>query len=256
MVVLPRGESHVLSDRPGSATKEILELLSKRRPTDAGPLAHGGGGARATLLCGRFEVDGSQTHPLLSMLPPVLILRGEGGQAGPWLEATLDLLAQESAALRTGSEAVLARITDILFVQTIRAFLDSSEPKTSGWLRGLTDAQIAAALAAIHREPERDWTVDELASVAAMSRSTFCERFRSLVGEPPGKYLTRWRMHLAAAALRDGADSLKELAKRVGYQDEGALSKAFRRRFGVSPGRYRRAPAQVKSPSPDARRSG
>jgi AraC-like DNA-binding protein len=179
----------------------------------------------------------------MSMLPPAIVLRNEKGSADSWVESTLEMLSHESSRRAPGAEAVIARATDILFVQAIRVCLAGADERVRGWLRGLSDARIASALAAIHRRPADPWTVDDLASTAAMSRSAFCERFRGLVGEPPHKYLTRWRIQTAADALHDRETSLAELAERAGFQDEAAFSRAFKRYIGMSPRAYRRSRA-------------
>jgi AraC family transcriptional regulator, alkane utilization regulator len=252
LVVLPRGDAHILSDAPRRRADDLAQVLACRAPGEHGPLVRGGGGAPSTLLCGHFGFARDELHPLLSMLPPVLVLRGDDGRAGPWLEGTLELLARESAADRPGAAAVLARATDILFVQTIRAYLDSAEAPPPGWLGGLKDPHVAAALAVIHREPGAALDVEVLARAAGQSRSAFCARFRDLVGEPPHKYLLRWRMHSAASRLRDGGPSLQELAAQVGFADEASFSKAFKRHLGVSPGAFRRRHAGSQATQPGA----
>jgi len=240
-VVFPGGLAHAFSDHPRGKAEPIEEVLKRQCARCGVPLVYGGGGAPTTLLCGHFEFARNAVHPLLSMLPPVMHLRGEDGRASPQLEATLELLARESAVTRPGTSAVIARAADILFVQLIRTYLEAES--CEGWLRGLRDPTISLALAAIHQAPERDWTLDELAKAAGLSRSAFCARFNELVGEPPYRYLTRWRIHRASELLQGGGLGLKQIAERVGFGDEAAFSKAFKRHVGMAPAAWRRASA-------------
>jgi AraC-like DNA-binding protein len=247
-VVFPQGDAHSIADAPDRPTEELMEILGRQDVAAGKAMVYGGGGAVTTLLCGNFKLEQGELHPLLSMLPRVMVVRGEDGRATHWLEPTLEMLAHETCSQRPGSEAVLARMTDVLFVQTIRAHLDTEEAKRSGWLRGLTDARIAAVLAAIHTQPEKAWNVDALARVAAMSRTSFCQRFRSLVGQSPHQYLTRWRLQMAATSLRERDQGIKALAASVGFPDEMAFNKVFKRHLGVPPGVYRRR-ALAQSPA-------
>ncbi len=239
-VVFPSGGSHIVSDELRRHAEDIEDVIPKI--PESGPLVLGGGGAPVTLLCGHFGFSSSDLHPLLSMLPPFLHIPGDDGRASPQFEATLELLAREAAQPRPGAAAVIERASDILFVQLIRSYLE--QPNTNqkeGWLRGLKDKAIARSLAAMHKSPERDWNVVSLASEAGMSRSSFCGRFTELVGEAPHRYLTRWRIHCAAVLLRGHPLALKEVAARVGFGDEVAFSKAFKRHVGLPPAAYRRA---------------
>jgi AraC-like DNA-binding protein len=238
-VVFPTGGGHIVSDELRRHAEDINGVIE--RIPESGPLVYGGGGAPTTLLCGHFCFAPTDLHPVLSMLPPFVHIPGDDGRASPQFEATLELLAREAALPRPGSAAVIARASDILFVQLIRAYLE--QPGTSqqeGWLRGLKEPAIARALAAMHQSPERDWSVETLAAEAGMSRSAFCARFSELVGESPHRYLTRWRMHCAAVLLRGQGLGLKEVAERVGFGDEVAFSKAFKRHVGMPPAAYRR----------------
>ncbi len=240
MVVLPLGDAHILADAPQRPARDVCELMKSHDGSGAPPLlAVGGGGASVVLLCGTFHLGQGDSVPLLACLPRVMIVRGSDGRARPWLEATLAIMSHESACARAGSRAVLERATDILFVQTIRTYLEQQDLSGRGWLRGMGDTQIASAMAAIHARPGHAWTASLLALEAGMSRSSFCERFRELVGEPPRRYLARWRMQVAAAALRNGSKQVKQLAERVGFSDDAAFGKAFKSHFGVTPGAYR-----------------
>jgi AraC-like DNA-binding protein len=163
-----------------------------------------------------------------------------GSRSGEWLDPLLKLLASEAREPRQGSATVMSRLTDVIFVEALRVWLDAQPSGEGGWLGALRDPQIGRALARAHSEPQRDWSVAALAAEVGMSRSPFAARFKELVGEPPLAYLTRWRMELVAGLMRSGKPTLSDMAERVGYDSEAAFSKAFKRHFGLSPRAYRR----------------
>jgi AraC family transcriptional regulator, alkane utilization regulator len=238
LFVLPHGNAHVLRDSPDTPVRPISEL---RCETGERVVRYGGGGSATTLVCGAFRFQDRQSNPLLNVLPPLVLVRGEEGRAVHWLEPTLQFIASESNSQRPGAQTVISRLVDILFIQIVRAHLAAASGASSGWLRALGEPQIGAALSLIHESPAEAWTVASLAHRAGMSRSTFAGRFTELVGEPPLHYLTRWRMQKAAGLLREGRATLAEIADRVGYESEAAFSKAFKRWLGSSPGAYRKA---------------
>jgi len=237
-VMFPHGSAHVLRDAPGSRPVNIEKLLSSCDSSNKS-LSYGGGGALTTLVCGWFEFEGRETNPLISSLPAVIHIKGEEGRAVPWLETTLQYLASETALTLPGAETVIGHLTDISFIQAVRAYISSAGERKKGLVRAISDPQIGQALAFVHNAPQESWTVASLALRVGMSRAGFAARFRELVGEPPMQYLTRWRMHKAAGMLRSGPESLTEIAGRIGYEAEAAFSKAFKRWAGHAPGAYR-----------------
>ncbi|HEY4102909.1 MAG TPA: AraC family transcriptional regulator [Polyangiaceae bacterium] len=241
IVALPHGHAHSLVDDAEIAAQALEELLVCRPRGDNSVLRVGGGGQSATIVSGRFRFEDRKNNPLLSVLPPVITLKGEMGKSVRWLEPTLKFIACEAQSGRPGSQTVIARLADVLFIQIVRGHLATLPANGSGWLGALSDTQIGAALGFIHQSPEQDWTVQSLAAKVAMSRSAFASRFMRLVGEPPLSYVTRWRMQKAASMLRDGKRTLAEVAAQVGYDSEAAFSKAFKRAVGSAPGAYRRA---------------
>jgi len=243
LVVLPHGGGHQLADAPGRGAVALESLLQPRPGGACSIIRHGGDGPETWMICGSFRFRRRRGHPLLSLLPPVLQLRSSGGRAPEWLEATLRQIAAESRDPRPGSRAVISRLTDVLFIQVVRAWIDARPEGKGSWLDGLRDARIAAALGLIHQQPERAWTVAALAAQVGMSRSPFAARFSRLVGEPPLGYLSAWRVQVAADLLRSERMSLAEVAMRVGYESEAAFGKAFKRRLGISPGAWRRQAA-------------
>jgi AraC-like DNA-binding protein len=239
LVVLPHGGGHQIADAPGAPTTPLASLLSDGEPGACRRLRYGGGGARTTLICGAFTFQGDTGHPLLARLPAVPHLPRATDHAA-WLEPLLRVLAAETAAPRPGSETVINRVVDIVFVQALRAWLDTAGDADAGWLGALRDPQIGSALQRLHEAPDESWTVASLAAEVGLSRSSLAARFAALVGEPPVAYLARWRLSLAARALEAENRSLAQIARRVGYASEVAFSRAFRRHFGVAPGTYRR----------------
>jgi AraC family transcriptional regulator, alkane utilization regulator len=240
MVVFPHGAGHELADTPDRLAEDLFAVLARRGAAEGTPLAYGGGGAPVTLLCGHFGFERAGLHPLLEALPPLIVLRGEDGRASSWIEPVLEILARESGQERAGSQAVIARATDVLFVQAVRSVLEQPGECCQGWLQGLRHPRLARALAEMHRHPDRELPVERLARLAGMSRSAFCALFAEQVGETPHRYLTRWRMHRAAALLRDTSLGLPELAGQVGFSDEASFSRSFKRQMGVPPATYRR----------------
>jgi AraC-like DNA-binding protein len=239
LLIVPHGQGHVLSDSPHTKPVPMLRLL-KGSQAARHLMQHGGGGAPTQMLCGSFRFESRGQHPLLSVLPPLLHIKSGHGQMAEWLQMTLRLLTTEMQNSRPGSETLVTRLLDIIFVQALRTWIESLPPEQNGWLSALRDPKIGTALGLMHREPQRTWSVESLASEVAMSRSPFAARFTALVGEPPLAYLTGWRMHLAETLLmRDGLN-VSEVAGRIGYESEAAFSKAFKRYFGQSPLAHRR----------------
>ncbi len=245
LVVLPTGRRHWMRDDPRTPAPELEEILATTPLDDHRRLRYGGGDARAGLLCGGFVLDGAHAHPIMRALPPVLHVRGIEGRPVPWLAATLALLRAETASNAPGAEEVVSRLADALLTQALRAALVELRTSTGAAVLALRDPAIAAAIALIHNQPERAWTVGELATEIALSRSAFSARFRQLVGESPKRYVTRTRLAHAASLLHKTGAPLAEIAARAGYATEFSFSKAFKRTFGLAPGAYRGEPGAV-----------
>ncbi|MFM0441112.1 AraC family transcriptional regulator [Paraburkholderia strydomiana] len=242
-VLLPHGDEHVMS----SCLDEepvLFDLLMANKGIDPRfdtPLqfSAGGGGDVSDLYTGIVVYRDVVRSPLFSVLPRLIHVRANDPAVAPWLVTTLKSFIQESMSCEPGWAIAAARLADVLFVQLLRAHLLSSA-NHMGWLRGLTDPQIGRAMASIHREPRRDWSVGSLAVEAGMSRSRFSERFSALVGETPIGHLTAYRMHLASGRLADRNRKLIEIAESVGYASEKAFARAFHRWAGMPPKRYAR----------------
>jgi AraC-like DNA-binding protein len=239
LVVLPHGRGHRLLDTPQSKVVPILVAVAGLPEVPLGLVRFGGGGARTDLLCGRFRFDTRLAGSILAGLPPVIHVRGMHGRPAEWLELTLRFLRSEAHSTAPGRSITLSRLVDLLFVEAIRHWLATNEGRPLGWMGALRDPRIGAALVEIHAQPSRDWGVESLAAEVGMSRSSFAQHFAELVGEPPSKYLTRWRMYLAARLLRAPGATIAQVAERVGYDSEAAFSRVFKRYMRVAPAAFR-----------------
>lgn len=253
LTLMPHGAPHRFSSSLGVPPVPLFDIPVAKLSDRYELMRHGGGGELTQVTYGVMRFDHAAAGPLLASLPRMLQLDSWDGEAGIWLQSTLRLIAREGAELRPGGETVMTRLADILVIQVIRAWLESSPEAHTGWLAALRDDRIGRAIAALHRAPNRAWTLGDLASEAGMSRSAFSARFTGLVGESAMHYLARWRLQLARMALRDGQQSLAALARRSGYRSEAAFSRAFRRLFGVPPGSIRRHAQEATGPASQPR---
>jgi AraC-like DNA-binding protein len=248
VALVTQGAGHRLHSDPSAPAPDILDLPREEVSERYEVLRHGGGGAPTKMMCGAVRFDHPAARNLLALLPEVIFLDAAGAPDVISMQGTLALIAAETRHLRPGGEAVITRLADVLIIQAIRLWIETDPRAQTGWLGALRDPQIGRALALIHGDPGRAWTVGALADEVAMSRSAFAARFTQLVGEPVMEYLTRWRMRVAVNALQDEQATVGELAYRLGYQSEAAFARAFKRVIGVAPGAVKRgadAPAMV-----------
>src|SRR5918998_361587 len=222
LALVPHGEGHVLRGEPGAPAPGILELEREAVSDRYEILRHGGGGAPTGLICGAVRFAHPAAGNLIDILPATIRVEASSSPRLEWMQSTLRLIASEACELRPGGEAVITRLGDILVIQAIRAWMESDPAAQRGWLGALQDPQIGRAISNIHRDPARNWTVASLAHELVMS------------------YVTRWRMHVAVAALKEEGATVGQLADRLGYRSEAAFSRAFKRVIGVSPGTIRR----------------
>jgi len=239
VVLLPTGLAYILASAPGAATVPFDHLAAEHALAAGQDLRLGAGPGQTRILCASYHQDPAVTVPLLTLLPDMLHIPAR--QAGADLDTTLRLLAGEISRPQPGASAVLDRIVDILLVQLLRAWLDTAAApdRAASWLSALTDPIAGPALAALHTQPGRDWTIPSLATAIGVSRATLARRFPAQVGCTPAAYLTRWRMDLAAVRLRDTDDTVGAIAKSLGYTSEYAFNRAFTRDRHIPPGRYR-----------------
>ena len=241
ITLVPHGNGHVIRSQPGIPVPGILELELEHPSDRYEILRHGGGGAPTILICGAVRFQHPAAHNLVRLLPPMLHIQAADGPRAAWMEGAFQLMAAEARAFQPGGEAVITRLADVLVIQAIRAWIETAPAAQTGWLGALQDQQIGRALALIHQDPARAWTVASLAREVAMSRSAFAARFTQLVNEPAMQYLMRWRMQLAQHALETENATVAELAGRLGYQSEAAFARTFKRVIGTPPGAVRRS---------------
>ena len=244
LVVLPGGTAHTLASSATAGAIPLEQFVARFPMDERGHVnALDGKGPTTSLIGGFFELERAP-EPLVAVLPPLIHLPGDDAEVSGWIDQTLRSIAHEAAQAFPGRAVVLNRLADVLFVRVVRAYLLKLSAGGAigppSWLRGLTDPRIARALAQIHRAPEQAWTLAQLASRAAMSRTAFAQRFRTLVGQTPVSYLAAWRMQKAAYLLEMGTLSIAQIAEQVGYTSELAFAKAFRRLMGIPPGAYAR----------------
>ena len=238
VLLFPTGHAHALYDDPRSPLTRLVQL--DYNPQRGYQVVHGEGeGPKLLMLCGAFHFAYPSGLPLLRRLPKLIHIPGTQGRMAQGCADIVGLIAREAAAQQPGAAVVLNRLTELLFIQVIRLWIDQQAAAAVGWGAALRDQPISAALGLIHQSPEHKWTVNELAAAVALSRSAFSARFTHLVGEPPLTYLTRWRM-LRAARLLKNEVAIETVATLLGYDSEVAFRKAFKREMGMPPAQYRR----------------
>ncbi len=240
VIVFPQGDAHVLGSEPGMRGPPAMELHEQAAKQRLPIRVDQGGSGRdpVHVVCGFFALDARPFNPLLAALPSVVHIRRNATAGNEMLDHFVRCALEESKSPRSGGEVVLARLSELMFVDVVRRYVESLEAKQLGWLSGLRDEIVGRALAALHMRPAHPWTLEELAREVGASRSVLAERFAAYVGAPPIQYLTQWRMQLASTLLA-GPATLAEIAANVGYGSEAALSRAFKKVVGVPPAAWR-----------------
>jgi AraC family transcriptional regulator, alkane utilization regulator len=243
VILLPQDDRHLLGSDPHLAPTGVDTIVGANAVADAEfiQIRHGGGGTATRFVCGYLACNRSVCRPLLEALPRLLRIPIGDGPASSMLRELLRVGVRETVTSRAGTESMLAKLSELMFVEALRRYVEGLPPGGNGWLAGVRDMHVGRALALLHGEPGRAWTVDDLARGVAISRSALADRFAALVGEPPIQYLMRWRLALAAQTLRAGREAIVRVAERSGYESEAAFSRAFKREFGLPPAAWRRA---------------
>ena len=241
VIVFPQGDPHVLSSAPGMRAAPDMSLFARAGAPLPLVYERGGGGAdRTRIVCCFLGCDERPFNPLLTALPRTIHLSGAGDDvANGWLVTLLSIAVRESGSARAGRENILARMSELMFVEAIRRYIESLPPSQTGWLAGVRDPVVGPALAVLHGQPAGTWTVESLARAVGASRSVLADRFTEIVGQPPMQYLALWRMQLASQRLLQG-EPVAEVAAAVGYESEAAFSRAFEKLVGEAPSTWRR----------------
>ncbi|HTQ82425.1 MAG TPA: AraC family transcriptional regulator [Pseudolabrys sp.] len=242
VVVFTQGDPHVMSSSPGMRAEPVtsgaLDAIA------AGPLPYfvnyGDGAVSTKLVCGFLACDARPFNPLLESLPPVIKASTAHTSEAGWLGQFISVAVMETAAKRAGSESVLSKLSELMFIEVVRRHLEGLPAEQAGWLAGLRDPFIGKALSLLHARPAYNWTIEELAREVGQSRSVLAERFAFLVGTPPLHYLAKWRMQIASESLSAGTANVARIAADIGYESEAAFSRAFKKIIGVPPSVWRR----------------
>jgi AraC-like DNA-binding protein len=242
VVVFTKGEPHVMSSAPGMRGDPFRPSVIDAGITRQLPLMinYGGSGPTTKVVCGFLACDARPFNPLLDNLPPVIKAGDSPTNETGWFGQFIRFAMMEAVNKRVGGESVLAKLSELMFIEVIRRYLEALPPEQTGWLAGLRDPFVGKALSLLHAAPARNWTLEELAKAIGVSRALLAERFSDLVGVPPMKYLTKWRMQIASELLRGGGANVATVAFEVGYASEAAFSRAFKKMVGVSPSHWRR----------------
>lgn len=244
LVIIPHGAGHSLYSKRADAS-QILPLdrvLEESGYTGEGVLIHGGDEdhQETQLICGHISYGRDLRHPIFEELPPFIHIRNYDAAAGPWMEATLRVIGEEAGRVRIGGDLIALKMSEAIFTQAIRTFLESREAEMVG-LSGFSDPHLARALSAFHKNPADSWSVESLAREAGLSRTGFAMRFSEKMGITPMQYLTRWRVQIACQALSESRVSTVEIAALAGYASEAAFARVFKKDVGLTPAAYRSA---------------
>lgn len=242
LIVIPGGDSHLLGSDLAAPRTDMTRLVAETMPEEVPRVSHGGGGEATRLVCGYLACDSALFKTLLAALPRLMIIgMQEGSARGQWLESSIQFSLAEYAAPSAGAGAVLAKLSELMFVEAIRRYAEGLPPGQHGWLAGLRDQYVGRTLSLMHSQPAHSWTVDELGSRVGLSRSALGEKFTAMVGQPPMQYLAHWRLQLAADLLHSSRRTIGAIAADVGYDSEAAFSRAFKRELGAAPAAWRRS---------------
>ncbi len=240
IVVFPHGDAHLLGNGSPEVPVDSLRTFERNLTEGLKLIRFGGGGEMTRFVCGFMACDSRLSEVCLAGLPKILKVHIADEPSGQWLENSIRFSVGEVNGANAGSGLVLAKLSEVLFVETLRRYINSLPEDQTGWLAGARDPVIGQALALLHKEPAHPWTIAELARRTGLSRTRLAERFRHFLGQSPMAYLAQWRLKLAAEILQSTEDSVAGIAAAVGYGSEAAFNRAFKREFDCPPAQYRR----------------
>lgn len=244
VIVFPHGDSHIMSSSPELRNGPKPDLRAgdpSQLPFRLEEFKRGGDSGETTFfICGFLGCDARPFNPLLATLPKIMHVSARNTPKAIWLNHFVQYAATECREKRSGGECVLAKMSELLFVEIVRIYLDSLPPDQTGWLAGLRDPYVGQALSLLHARAAQHWTLEDLAREVGLSRSVFAERFNDIVGQPPMQYLAQWRMQVAAGLLTHSTAKVASVARDAGYESEAAFSRAFKKAAGFSPAEWRK----------------
>lgn len=240
VIVIPHGDAHTVSHGSPSKLIDSAASLGEYLAGDLRTMRLGGGGEVTRFICGYFGCERHADRLFLAGLPQAIKINVRGDAAGEWVEDSIRYLVAEADGGRPGQKVLLSKMAEALFVHTLRRYMEELPPEQTGWLAGARDPIVGRCLALLHQQPYRRWTMAELATQAAASKSVIAERFASFLDEAPLTYLARWRLQLAARLLQTSRKTIVQIASDVGYESEAAFNRAFKREFALPPAKYRK----------------
>lgn len=239
LVIFPHGDPHIMGNGPAVTPVDSEQELERMLFQGLNVSRMGGGGEVAKFICGYMRCEPHLSDVILSGLPPIFKVSIRTDASGQWLEQTIRFSVDHADMSKPGGAALLAKLSEVLFVETLRRYIAQLPPEQTGWLAGARDPEVGKALALLHRKPAHPWTIAALAKEVGISRSVLAERFRQYLSETPIAYLARWRLQLGAQLLQSTNNSVAQIADEVGYTLEPSFNRAFKREFGVPPARFR-----------------
>lgn len=239
VLAFPFGTGHQLGAGSGGVLVDPVGGLPPKPWRQIPVLRHGDGSQGARLLCGYLECGALSFAPLRRALPKLIHVKTRGANDGDWLRATIGQMVDEVDRPRAGGVSMLPKLTEIIFIEILRHQIMMAEPRDAGWLAALADAALSRCLSLIHDDPARDWSLEDLSAASGMSRSVLAERFQTILGTPPIRYVRDWRLYLASVALATTGRAVAAIAYEGGYATEAAFNRAFSRAFGTPPATWR-----------------